>query len=185
MLAARPAKLTVAEFIREYEGAGERYELIDGVAWAMAGALPRHNLIVGNVLTRLRDKLRGSGCVPFNSDTRLELDDHNIRFPDVAIYCDARDLGDLDAPTFEFPRVVFEVLSPSTQRDDRMRKLLEYQRMDSVEAVVLIDPVLRVLNVFERASATEWRNFWLRQGAPLVLRDPAITLTYAEIFEDA
>ena len=185
MLHARPRKLTVEEFIRDYEGLDEKYELIDGEAWAMAGASKRHNRISGNIYVSLRGKLRGSRCEPFGSDARLLLDDGNIRFPDVAVYCDPRDIGPDDQPTMSFPKLVFEVLSPSTGRNDRLHKLREYQRIDSLDAIVLIDPATQAIDVYVRSGAAEWHVANLAPGAPLVLRDPAVTLTHAEIFEDA
>ena len=102
----------------------EKYELIDGVAWTMAGATPLHNLLCGNIFANLFQQLRGSGYLPFNSDTRLRLDDGNSRFPDVAVYC-RPELDDLGVQTFSHPRAVFELLSPSTSRDDRVHKPIE------------------------------------------------------------
>ena len=182
---AEPATLSAAEFIRDYESLPEKYELIDGVAWAMAGASKRHNRVAGNIFALLHGRLRGSGCEPFGPDARLLLDDGNIRFPDVAIYCDERDVGPIDQPTLSFPKVVFEVLSPSTANDDRLRKLVEYQHIDSLQAIILIDPTTRTIDLYERAGPAEWHVVNLATGAPLVLRDPSVTLTCDEIFENA
>lgn len=185
MLQARPRKLTIDEFIEAYAGVGEKYELIDGEAWLMAGASPTQNLVAGNIFAALRNRLRGTSCIPFGSDLRLRLDAANIRFPDVAVYCDPRDLDDRRAlKSFSYPKIVFEVLSPSTQRHDRLHKVLEYELIESLTTIVLVDAERRSLHVFERLNASEWHTVTLAPDAPLVLRDPAVTLTRAEIFED-
>jgi len=74
------------------------------------------------------------------------------------------------------------VLSPSTPRDDRGRKLLEYQRLLSVHTIVLIETAPRLIHVFERLGPAEWRNRTLVQGVPLDLRTPPVMLTVEEIF---
>ncbi len=50
MEATPQPKLTVDEFSRGHSGAEEHYELINGVAYVMAGAKEGHNVICSNVL---------------------------------------------------------------------------------------------------------------------------------------
>ncbi len=105
--------MTTTQFLDLYENVEGKWELIDGVPVMMSGGSIRHAWVGGNILVALSDKLRGTGCVPLGSDGGLRLDEHNVRYPDVAIYCDRRDL-DLDAmkaKTFKHPCVIFEVLS--------------------------------------------------------------------------
>jgi Uma2 family endonuclease len=49
MEVASQPKLTIDEFFKAISGADERYELINGVAYAMAGAKEGHNVICSNV----------------------------------------------------------------------------------------------------------------------------------------
>jgi len=185
MLKAKPGAeaLTIGEFIERYADADEKYELFNGEAVAMAGASSHHNIIATNLLVRLSNYLRGTSCRPFNSDARLELDAGNIRFPDVAIYCDPRDTRVGDVATFSHPRVIIEVLSRSTARFDKLFKMIEYRRIESVDSIVIIEPASRSIELHERINATEWRVLTLIHGAALTLRDPAVTLTADEIFD--
>lgn len=185
MLAFGKRKLTVDQFLAEYAGAQGKYELVDGEVWAMAGGSATHADIAGNVFFALKQKLRGNSCRPFNSDMGLELDRGNLRYPDVAIYCDPRDFDqDLrEVQVFRHPSVIFEVLSPSTVREDRGAKVFEYKRLPSVTMIVLIDPVSQSVETHDRINDHEWRHRQLLREADLVLSEPAVTLTFGEIFD--
>ena len=100
-------RLTIPEFVELYAPLPGKYELWDGVPVLMAGGTARHALIGVNIVSALRPKLRGTGCAPFNSDMMLRVGAENGRLPDVAIYCDPRDLADPSALAFELPSVVF------------------------------------------------------------------------------
>ncbi len=53
------------------------------------------------------------------------------------------------------PRVVIEILSPSTTRYDRFQKLAEYQQHPSIKVVILVDAEAPQVTVW-RISATGW-----------------------------
>ncbi len=72
--------------------------------------------------------------------------------------------------------------TPSIESIDRRAKVPEYQAIASVEVIVLVDARVRTFETFERVSADEWRNIKHHRGEPLILADPAITLTADEIF---
>lgn len=187
MLAPTPPqrKLTIDEFFEAYAGEENKWELVGGVPVMMASASRAHNRVVRNLIAELHGRLRGSGCEAMPSDMGLETAEDTYRLPDVAIYCDPRDLASNDDPNrLRYPKVVFEVLSPGTARGDRLEKLVEYEALETVDTVVFVHPARKMLTVFERMSATEFRNLTLMPGAPLVLRDPAITLTADHIFAD-
>lgn len=184
MLARASRRMTVDQFLRKYEGAEGKYELVNGEVYAMAGGSIRHARVGGRVLAALMSKLAGTACEPFNSDTGLRLTDDTLRYPDVAIYCDPRDLerDDVKTQEFRFPKVIFEVLSPSTEDDDRGVKVAHYKRLPSLAAIVLIDPIEREIEVHERQPSGDWLHRMLPPESSLVLSDPAVTLSHTEIF---
>lgn len=184
MLSRRRRYIDVAQFFAEYEGTDQKVELVDGEACMMAGGSREHAAAARNIIRWTGNKLEGSPCEPYGSDMGLELDSTNVRFPDVAIYCDERDLGAeaSGTRTFRFPKVIFEVLSPSTHAFDRGGKTAEYKLIASVQSIVLVDVGTRTLEVHDRVAGTEWRQYTVERGDPLVLRDPALTLTATEIF---
>ena len=179
-----PRKLTVDEFLTHYAGRAERYELVDGVPQLMAGANRRHVRVTRNLLVALTNQLAGSSCEAMAVDMGLEISEFTYRLPDVAIYCDPRDLGprDVEPMKLNYPRVVFEILSLSTASADHGVKLDEYQALASVDTIVFIHAARDAFTTFERASPTEWRTSVHLPGQPLSLRDPPVTIAAADIF---
>ena len=186
MLDRRPRSrtLTVDQFFDEFAEIEDRYELIDGVPSMMAGGAVRHARVAGNIFSTLKAKLRGGSSEPFASDMGLRLNQTNLRYPDVAIYCDPRDLDPANSSEqgLRHPSVIFEVLSPSTPAFDRGGKVAEYQQLESVRTIVLVNAERRELEVHQRTGDDEWRKFMLGEGAPLEIAEPALTLTAEEIF---
>ena len=87
-----PQGWTVDEFFAWQDKQAERYELVDGFpVRMMAGAKNVHDDIVVNVLTDLRNQLRGSDCRPFTGDGSVETKPGQIRRPDVGVDCGRRD----------------------------------------------------------------------------------------------
>jgi Uma2 family endonuclease len=56
------------------------------------------------------------------------------------------------------PRVVIEVLSPSTMNFDRVRKLPEYQTIPTVSHILLVDTEAPRIGLWSRADGGGWVN---------------------------
>ncbi len=136
-----------------------RYELIDGVAYAMTGPNRRHQELVGNLFLQLANALEGHPCrvyiAPF--DVRLpktgEADDEidTVVQPDLSVFCDRSKLDDKGARGA--PDWVIEVLSPATAGHDQIVKRRAYERA-GVREYWLVHPTDRVVTVY-----------WLIDGA--------------------
>jgi Uma2 family endonuclease len=125
--------MTVADFVVWEDGTQVRYELVHGAPVVMAPPSGRHAEIVGNVAAILSRQLVRPCRVPQGGGVARDESDDQFRLPDTFVTCE---------PTperyFRAPRLVVEVLSPSTEKDDRTEKLDFYQSLPSVEAVFLI-----------------------------------------------
>jgi Uma2 family endonuclease len=189
--------LTEEEFLDWIESQDGKYELEDGRVVprfgplldddgrviGMAGGTVQHAEIAINIVVALRRKLAGTGCRALGSDVAVRVAKGVIRYPDVGVFCDREELATAaDKHVLEKPRVLFEVLSKSTERQDRTGKLFEYQAMPSVDTVVLVSAKKRWLNVYERMDERRFISTALLFGSPLVLRDPAVTLAAQDIF---
>jgi Uma2 family endonuclease len=131
-------RMTLAEFLVWDDGTDMRYELIEGAPRAMAPARPRHGLIQRNAGDVILDRIgRGKPCRVYdNTGVVLSvLGDDRYYIPDLTMSCEA--LGD-DLYLHE-PRLIVEVLSPSTGRDDKVVKVPHYCALPTVEEVWLID----------------------------------------------
>ena len=132
-----PARLTMRfdDYI-EWEKSQEcKHELVDGAIKAMAGGTAAHNAISANLIIALGVRLRGKPCRPYGSDMKVLIPAGNVRYPDVTIDCGKPKPADLWAAE---PRVIIEVLSPSTEWFDQTQKLEEYQSISSVTHVAFL-----------------------------------------------
>lgn len=101
----------------------------------------------------------------------------DILVPDLAGWRRERMPEFPDTPSFDLaPDWVCEILSPSTQRDDRIDKMPIYAR-EGVGHLWLIDPILRTLEVY-RLHEGHWLLLESRQGEDRVNAEPfdAVTL---------
>ena len=112
----------------------ERWELRDGVPRLMVGGTVRHARIAGNIDHGLFAAARARGCEVIRG-LLVEADLHSAYEPDVLIRCGRLDELSRREPA---PRVVFEVLSPTTMQHDRGPKFDGYRALPSLEQVVLV-----------------------------------------------
>jgi Uma2 family endonuclease len=186
ILATRPRKLSAEEFLAEFEGVPGKWELVDGEPRMMAGGSRRHAAVARNVLVALSRALRGSGCAAYGSDLGLWLSDRDIRYPDVAVYCSRAELDENPetARALAHPSIIFEVLSPSTERLDRVIKVQKYQAIASVLLIVLIDPKERRFETYARVDEDEWAVGLHAPGATLSVIEPRFEITPDEMFAE-
>jgi Uma2 family endonuclease len=130
--------MSLEAFFSWQERQDERYELVGGVPLRlMAGATNAHDRIVVNLIVQLGNQLRGTGCRPFTGDGSVETYPGQIRRPDAGVDC-----GQFVPNGFRAsePRLVVEVLSPSTRDFDTYAKVEEYKAVATIDYVVLIEP---------------------------------------------
>jgi Uma2 family endonuclease len=185
MATAARRLLTVDEFLEldiELEGV-PRIELDNGVIWAMAGGSAAHNRVQRNVLSALANRLRGSGCSPYGSDMGVRAHDLSLRYPDVAVFC-GRDGPENDKlKQFDDPKLIVEILSPSTRRKDEDVKLPEYRSISSLDAILYIDPDAETVHLSARTVGGGWRDYDIENDQDVELTALGIKLTRGEIFE--
>ncbi len=182
-LAHDPAyqRLTVEEFLAMDFG-GRKVELDDGVVFMMAGGSPEHAAIAANLIIALGTRLRGSGCRPYGSDMAARTGKASIRFPDVSVYCRPPSQADTGGKLLGDPKVVFEVLSPSTMAHDQKTKLDEYRALPGLDAIVFVDPDTQRIRLIRRTGPEGWADDWLPVETDLDVHALGITLPHAEIF---
>jgi Uma2 family endonuclease len=96
-----------------------RHEYVDGEVYAMSGASEAHNIIALNIGSLLRNHLRGTPCRVFMSDMKVRIQslrDERYYYPDLQVTCAPEDR---DRYFKQWPKLVIEVLSPTTERNDQ------------------------------------------------------------------
>ena len=131
-----------------------RYELIDGIAYAMAPAPTRkHQIVVGELFRQIANTLEGKPCRPYIApfDVRLKQagqPDHKtdtVVQPDISVICDRNKVDDKGAKGA--PDWIIEVLSPATASHDQIVKHALYERA-GVREYWLVHPTDRVLTIY-------------------------------------
>lgn len=183
-MAADPnyTRMSVEEYLkRDEESLEARYEYIDGIVRLMSGGTKSQSLIQTRVITTLSDRLTGKRCDVFTSDARVMLSSTRYVYPDITISCSDRD-RDLGTTLLD-PRVVFEVLSPSTEAYDRTRKSDLYRACPSVEEYVLIDSQRMRIELYRRADPF-WLSIVLGPEAQVELTSLEISFPVAALYRD-
>ena len=181
--AAQKTMLTAADYLAWEPAQLDRHEYIDGEVFAMAGAEDRHVTVSMNLAFALRQHLSGSPCRTCMSDMRLHVADANGYFyPDVLVTCSALDLASPMVKTE--PRLIAEVLSPSTAAYDRGLKFSHYRRIASLEEYVLIDLDTRSTDCYRKGADGLWVLHPFARGETVVLASVALELSAAQLFAE-
>ena len=172
---------TIEEFFAWQERQPDLYELVGGQPQLMAGAKNVHDDIVVNILTELKNQTRGSGCRPFTGDGAVQTGPSQIRRPDVGLDCGNRKPG---AFTAAGPRLVVEVLSPSTRDFDAIDKLGEYKAVDGLDSILFVEPNQPVVRLWWRGTDGSWSARTIEGlDAEIDLPQIGVTLRMADVYD--
>jgi len=147
--------LTPDEYLQLEDTSNIKHEYIDGQVYAMVGASDPHVTIAGNLFTLLRNHVRGSGCRVYIADMKARIESLNrFYYPDVMVTCDPRDR---ETSTYkQFPSLIVEVLSDSTEAFDRGDKFVDYQELESLREYVLVNTKRQRVECFRRNEQGLW-----------------------------
>ncbi len=137
-----------------------KYEYIDGHMYAMSGGTIDHAQIAMNLIRALDDHFQRGACRVFSSDVRVQVAEKKYFYPDVTVSCNPEDWQQGNIDIIRFPRLVIEVLSPSTEARDRRKKSLSYQACPTIQEYALINTQYQMVEVFQRHGDG---NMWLYQ----------------------
>lgn len=181
--AAQKIAFTAADYLAWEAEQLDRHEYLDGEVFAMAGAEDRHVTVAGNVYIVLRQHLSGSLCRTYMSDMRLHVASVNCYFyPDVMVTCSAQDR--LSALSKSEPKLIIEVLSPSTAAYDRSLKFSHYRKLPSLEEYVLIDIDTRSTDCYRKGLDGLWVLHPFTEGDAVEFASVALTISAAQVFAE-
>lgn len=115
---------------------------------------------------------------------RLRLSDAEYTYPDVVVVCGPPKMHPLDDHTLLNPRLIFEVLSDSTELYDRGAKFGHYRRIEGLDEYVLVAQSERRVEHFRRAEAGTWHFVEHLAGGTLALPALGIEVPVDEIQAD-
>jgi len=149
--------LTPEEYLALERKAEFKSEYMDGVVYAMAGASPRHNLIVANIIITLGSQLKGRPCKVYPSDLRVRVpNSERFFYPDVSVVCGDDEFADDSQDIILNPRLIVEVSSETTAAFDRGKKFLSYQQINSLQEYLLVSQDEILVEGYARQGNDTW-----------------------------
>jgi Uma2 family endonuclease len=158
-MATLPKSFLTPEQYLEIESRAEyKSEYFEGQMFAMAGASPRHDSIVLNLILALSPNLRGQGCRMHSGDVRVHIPTTGLfTYPDLSLICAEPQFLATNPETLLNPSLIVEVLSPSTEAYDRGRKFEHYRTIQSLQEYLLVSSERISVDLFTRQPDGSWR----------------------------
>lgn len=158
---ALPSGFSSQDYLVLERNAEIRHEYRQGLIYAMSGSSDDHDEICLNLIELLRQKLRDSGCAVRSGNVKVNYADAFFYYPDIFVTCDKRDREDRYIK--RYPKLIVEVLSPSTEKFDRAEKFEDYQQISTLEEYVLIHQDQRQVECRRRVVTIEETEQWETQ----------------------
>jgi Uma2 family endonuclease len=168
-----PSYMTIDEYFELEEASQFKHEYINGVVYAMSGPTVAHARVTGELFIAFKARLRGGPCEAFATDVMLQIrsdTDEIIYRPDLVVACNREEWGKNYVCN---PKLVVEVLSPSTEHIDRREKATTYRAVRSIEEYVLVEQDEYRVTAHRRADNWTPRVY---SGGEAVVELPSISL---------
>lgn len=170
-----------AYFALERESYDTRYEYIDGYAYMLAGGTLAHARIASKLIREIGNQLQRP-CDVYGSDAKVRLSEERYVYPDITVTCDERD-RQAKAEMIQYPSLIIEVLSPSTEAYDRGNKFDYYRECPSLQEYVLVNTQRPAIAVYRRAKGRLWMLFPFDAGEDVEFASIGVTLSMSDIYE--
>ena len=147
------------KYLTQERAAKDKHEYFKGQIVGLAGASLRHNRIAASLITELGLRLKRQPCEVFPSDIRVCTPSRDAyMYPDATIVCGEPEMEDGMFDTLKNPRIIFEILSPSTEDHDRGKKFSFYCQIPSFEEYILIDSTKLFVEIAVKQPDGSWSN---------------------------
>jgi Uma2 family endonuclease len=177
-----PQKMTVEEYL-EWEAQQEiRHEYVNGEVFAMTGSTIPHNDLALNFYRNLYPHLRSRGCRMNVSDVKLEVSfQSRYYYPDVIVSCAPEDINSRNF--IQNPKIIVEVLSPSTSAKDRDEKFTGYLKIPTLQEYILIDSQKIFVERYCRGEGRMWLYYSYTAGEIITLSSIEFDWPIALLYE--
>ena len=173
--------VTPEEYLAIERAAEFRSEYYDGQMYAMSGARLPHNRIAANLARHLGNQLGGGPCEAMVADMRVQLRNAYV-YPDIVVVRGEPQLLDDEFDVLLNPRVVVEILSPSTEKWDRGGKFARYKQAESLTDYVRVNQDRVRIEQFSRAGDDWLPREWTRLDDVLNLGSIRCAIPLADIY---
>ncbi|MGC1196676.1 MAG: Uma2 family endonuclease [Geitlerinemataceae cyanobacterium] len=160
-----------------------RHEYRCGLVYAMAGGSDDRDELSLNLIELLRQKVRGRGCSVRSGNVKVNYADAFFYYPDAFVTCDDRDRDDRYVK--RYPKLIAEVLSPSTEKFDKGDKFTDYQQIESLEEYVLIwqdQMQVECRRRVKEGSEEGWETQVYGAGERVILKSVELEVAIEELY---
>jgi Uma2 family endonuclease len=176
-------RYTPQQYLEMERKAEFKSEYVSGEIIAMAGASREHILIVSNLVRELGNLLRTSTCETYSNDMRTRISQTRYTYPDVVVGC-LPEFEDTSLDVLLNPLVIIEVLSPTTEVDDRGWKFAHYRRSATLTDYVMIAQHYPSVEHYSRFGQDLWTlREYVSLEDILTLPSLACEVRLADIYE--
>ncbi len=172
--------LTQVEFPAWESRQLSKHEFVDGHVYGFAGGTIEHNALAVLLIEKIAAAARP--CRTYGSDMLIEMTS-STRYADLVVTCDERDRAP-GSRVIHYPKLVIEVLSESTAKDDLGPKFREYQAIETLEEYVTIDSRKRWAQIARREAGRWVLDLPVTAGS-VELRSVGTAIDLDDVYNDA
>jgi Uma2 family endonuclease len=185
-------KTTVAGCLALERVSAQRHQFVDGELVAMAGESLAHSTVDANIIISLGAQLRGKACRVLSPNMKIRSGPAESQgtkglfsYADASVVCGEPLFHDKHQDVLLNPKLIVEVLSPSTEAFDRGEKFARYAAyLESFTDYLLASTATPRLEHFSREAANRWVYTSVEGlGGALHLPNVGCRLELAEVFE--
>ena len=177
--------LSVEEYLALDRVAEVPSEYHDGELFPIEAVTVAHSLICINIGSWLKSKLSNTACHVVGSPLRVRVTPTKYVIPDLMVFCGKPELADEYRDTVTNPKLILEVLSPSTADYDYGGKLMLYRRLPSFEEYVLVAQDRPRIEIFRKAAENRWVLITYEGlEAAAAIESLDLSLPLKEVYED-
>lgn len=182
MALPRRQTMTVEEYFDLEKNDPDRgYEYEDGQVSMMAGGSPPHSIISHNLGRILGNLLEDSPCIVYSPDIYFQVAEDCYLHPDVTVSCHAQDA--VSIKVIQYPCLVAEVLSPSTEARDRGIKFELYRACPTIQEYLLVNPEMFKIELFRREKNHLWTILTYKAGEYLELTSLGVRFLVDDVYK--
>ena len=157
-MAANPTSFLTPEQYLELDRSSERRsEYHNGEMYPVETSGINHGRIQINLTVALERRLHDSPCQLVGPTVRVRIPGtKRYTYPDLIVACGDLQLEDSENDTLLNPRILFEVLSPSTRNLDQSVKFRLYRTIPSLQEYVMVWQDRMTIERYRRQDHPQW-----------------------------
>ncbi len=128
-----------------------KHELINGILYEMSGESTPHNEIAGNIFMFFKTSVKGKLWKVFFEGVKVQTPEKNYFYPDIFV-CSRN----TERYYSNNPILIAEVLSYSTKKFDLTDKFIQYQKIETLQYYLCVEPEQQVVIFNFKNEEQEW-----------------------------